>query len=474
MGYLAGIVDKKGADASDRMLKMLQASSRGPAFSFGIGNNRDIESYRDTPEFTSISDSTIIGSKNIHTEHPEAPLNQGSESFVFKGMLFDNEGPDSLEVANLIEENPVDGLRELISKLVGAYSIAIASENEIICGLDHVGTFPLYYGESASHFAVATNRKMLWAVDTDAKPLEPGSILRMTGKGIQITEVKRLVYTKPQQMQETQTLDKLDSIFTEVSDQLTRKTGNGSVAFSGGVDSTLVAHYLSKSGADVKLITVGLENQKELEIAEKAASHHDWDIDIETHTEEDVENLLDEIILSVEEPHPMKVGIAYPFHWAAKNANKKGHSSMYSGNGADELFGGYKRYHSEFLAGGDVERMIFDDTTGSWLNNFHRDTKTCLDQGIRLVLPFAHPAIIDYGLSIPASMKLSKEPDCIRKTILRKLAKKVGILDEIADRPKKAAQYSTGVDKALRRIAKRKGFSIRELVESRFKEISRG
>jgi asparagine synthase (glutamine-hydrolysing) len=474
MGYLAGIVDKKGADASDRMLTMLQASSRGPAYSFGIGDNRDIETFKDTPEFTSISSPTIIGSKNIHAEHPEAPLNQGSDSFVFKGMFFDNEDPECLEAANIIENNPTEGMRELISNRLGAYSIAVASENQIICGLDHVGTIPIYYGESASHYAIATNRKMLWALGTKAIPLTPGSILRMSSEGIQVTKVKRLRYTKPQQIPENQTLDKLDRLFTEASDQLTRKNRECAVAFSGGVDSTLVAHYLNESGADLKLITIGLEDQKELIIAEKAASHHGWDIDIEKHTEEDVENLLDEIILSVEEPHPMKVGIAYPFHWAAKNAYRKGHSSLCSGNGADELFGGYKRYHTEFLAGGDVEKMIFEDTTGSWINNFHRDTKTCLDQGIRLVLPFTHPAIIDFGLSIPASLKLSKNPDCIRKTILRKLAKKGGILDEIADRPKKAAQYSTGVDKALRRIAKRKGFSIRELVESRFKEISRG
>lgn len=474
MGYLAGIVDKNRADASDRMLKMLQASSKGPAYSFGIGDNKDIEIFKDTPEFTSISSPTIIGSKNIHIEHPEAPLNQGSESFVIKGMLFDNDGPDSLEIANILQDNSFEGLRDLISNRLGAYTIAVALDNEIICGLDHFGTIPIYYGEAASHCAIATNRKMLWSLDTEAIPLKPGSILRMSSDGIQVTEVKRLSYTKPQQMQENQTLDKLDSLFTEVTDQFTRKNLDGAVSFSGGVDSTLVAHYLNKSGVDIKLITTGLEDQKELEIAEKAANHHGWDIDIETHTEEDVELLLDVIILSVEEPKPMKVGIAYPFHWVAKNANRKGHSSLYSGNGADELFGGYKRYHTEFLSGGDVERMIFADTTGGWLNNFHRDTKTCLDQGIRLVLPFTHPAIIDFGLSIPSTLKLSKEPDCIRKTILRKLAKKVGILGEIADRPKKAAQYSTGVDKALRRIAKRKGFSIRELVESRFKDISRG
>jgi asparagine synthase (glutamine-hydrolysing) len=184
--------------------------------------------------------------------------------------------------------------------------------------------------------------------------------------------------------------------------------------------------------------------------------------------------LLDEVVMSVEEPNPMNVGIAYPFHWAAKLAYNNGYQTLHSGNGADELFGGYKRYHTEFLKGGDVDRMIFDDTTNSWKKNFQRDTKTCLDQGVRLILPFTHPSINNLGLSIPASLKVSSEPNCVRKRILRKLAKRDGILDEIADRPKKAAQYSTGVDKTLRKIAKSRGLSLRELVQSRFEEVSRG
>lgn len=474
MGYLAGIIDKKGVDASDRMLRMLQTASKGPAQSFGIGTNKDTEIYRDTLEFTSISGPILIGKKNIHIEHPESPLNQGSESFAFNGILYDNEGSDNLEVANLIEKDQVDGVRELISKRVGAYSVAIASSKEIICGLDHVGTIPLYYGESSSQCAISTNRKMLWEIGIVAKPLLPGSIIKLSSEGINIEEVKRLSYVKPQRMNEPKALDKLDSLFKEITEQLARKTRIGTVAFSGGVDSTLVTHYLEKTGVNIKLITTGLENREELSIAEKAAQYHGWDIDIEIYLEQDVEKVLNEIILSVEEPNPMKVGIAYPFYWVSKKANRSGYSTIYSGNGADELFGGYKRYHTEYLTGGDVDRMIFDDTTNSWLNNFHRDTKTCLDQGIQLILPFAHPSIIEYGLSIPSSMKLSMKQDCIRKTILRKLAKKVGIIEEISDRPKKAAQYSTGVDKALRRIAKKKGFSLRELIESRFNEINRG
>ncbi len=473
MGYIAGVIDKKGEDTSDLILKMLKVASRGQAFTYGIGNNLNTERFKEIPEFTSISSPAMIGQKNVHVENPESPINQGSTSHVFNGMLYDSTIPDGLEVANLLEQNPLGGIRELIEKRVGAYTVATVSNDEILCGIDHIGTIPLYYGESADHYGVASNKRMLQSIEIQPIPLEPGSILKLSRIGIEKTRVRQHQYRTVNQKDENATIEKIDELFTKVSDQLAKKPQSSAIAFSGGVDSTIIAQYLKNAGLDPILITTGLEGQKELDIAVKAADHLDLEIDVEGHTESDVEELLDEIIRSVEEPNPMMVGIAYPFYWSAKNAYDRGCSTLYSGNGADELFGGYKRYHSEYLKDGKVSKMIFEDVSNSWRNNFHRDTKTCLDQGVSLVLPFAHPEIIDYGLTIPASMKLSTDPHCIRKLVLRKLAKKIGIPDEIADRPKKAAQYSTGVDKALRRIAKRRKLSIRELVETRYKEINR-
>jgi asparagine synthetase B (glutamine-hydrolysing) len=267
MGYIAGIVDKTGADASDVMLMMLQASSKGPAHSYGIGDNRDTEHYRDNPNFTSLNGSMLIGSKNIHVESPKAPMNQGSNSVVFKGILYDINGHDSLEIANLFENDPHKGLHELVTQRLGAYSVATVTGKGIMCGLDHIGTIPLYYGENMTHCAVASNKKMLWAVGLSPVPLEPGSILKISENGVQKTREKQLNYKKPGETDESSILDKLDRLFASVSEQLAKKTRRGAVAFSGGVDSTLIAHYLSKSGLNPLLITTGLEGQPELDVA---------------------------------------------------------------------------------------------------------------------------------------------------------------------------------------------------------------
>ena len=53
--------------------------------------------------------------------------------------------------------------------------------------------------------------------------------------------------------------------------------------------------------------------------------------------------------------------------------------------------------------------------------------------------------------NIPIKYKVSGSEDKLRKNILRKLAFNLGLNKDIAYRPKKAAQYGTGIDKILRK-----------------------
>ena len=470
MGYIAGVVDKRGEDASERILQMLRVASRAEAYSYGIADGNNAESYRVPPEFTSMSGPILIGAKNIHAdEYPSQPLNQGNHSLVFKGILYDTLEPDSLEAANTLEEAPLDGVRSLINERKGAYAVAVVEDNQVICGLDHIGTIPLYYGENSEMKAVASNRRMLASIGIEGHPVRPGTLLRVSEKTTDKQKIRTLRKPDPISIPEKAILEQLDLLFTEASEKLASKLRRGAVAFSGGVDSTLIASYLSEAGAQLELITTGLENRPELGISSDAADHLELPIHTEVFTVREVEEQLNDIIYSVEEPHPVKIGVAYPFHWASKKAFSLGYDTVFSGNGADEVFGGYKRHQLAHAGGEDAGAMMYQDTADSWINNFHRDTKTCTDQGTRLILPFTHPDIIEYGLGIPVQLKLTGAENGLRKMILRKLAKRKGIPERFSDRPKKAAQYSTGVNNALRKIAKRKGMNVRELILSRFR-----
>lgn len=83
--------------------------------------------------------------------------------------------------------------------------------------------------------------------------------------------------------------------------------------------------------------------------------------------------------------------------------------------------------------------------------NLERDDACSMLNGVELRLPFLDKALVELVLNIPDNKKIVSMHDDMRKSILRKLAFEEGLDYEIAYRPKKAAQYGTGIDKILRK-----------------------
>jgi asparagine synthase (glutamine-hydrolysing) len=245
-----------------------------------------------------------------------------------------------------------------------------------------------------------------------------------------------------------------------------------SLGFSGGIDSSILAHYLDKAGVNLDMICVGLEDSRDFETAETAAEALDIPLRIEAFTAEDVENALDTVLWSIEESDPMKASVAIPLHWAVRSAAEYGTKVFFLGNGSDELFGGYHRHAQEYAEHGEaVVASIFKDVSESYRINYERDHKICMDAGLELRLPFSDLALIEWGLSIPPNLKLSGGPGSPRKLVLRNLARRLGLSEEISGRPKKAIQYSTGVNRALRRLAKREGKTLQNYLSERFQKL---
>jgi asparagine synthase (glutamine-hydrolysing) len=242
------------------------------------------------------------------------------------------------------------------------------------------------------------------------------------------------------------------------------------VAFSGGLDSSVVACLAKRFCGNVHLIHVSLRNRPETEEAKKAADELKMPIQVHLFEEEDVERVISKVVELIEEPDPVKASIGVPFYWTAEKTAEAGFRVLLAGQGADELFGGYQRYINGYLLHGKekVRRTIFIDVVRLHESNIERDVKICGFHDVELRLPFASYAIADFALSLPVELKIEKKADSLRKLVLRKVAENMGLPASIAEKPKRAVQYSTGINDAFKKIANKHKRTIKEYVNALF------
>lgn len=244
------------------------------------------------------------------------------------------------------------------------------------------------------------------------------------------------------------------------------------VAFSGGLDSGVVAFLASKCGVKVNLLHVSLENQAETQEAIAVADELDLPMQIHLFKDSDVENVLPKVVDLIEESDPIKASIGVPFYWAAEKAAEEGFKAVLAGQGADELFGGYQRYVNKYCKEGSekVRKTMFNDVVNIHLNNLERDLKIMGFHDVELRLPFASFELAQFALSLPIECKIEQKPDTLRKLVLRKVALNAGMPSSVVDKPKKAVQYSTGINDAVKRIAKKHQKTVNEYIAELFEQ----
>jgi asparagine synthase (glutamine-hydrolysing) len=234
----------------------------------------------------------------------------------------------------------------------------------------------------------------------------------------------------------------------------------------------VVAFLASKCGVKVKLLHVSLENQVETEEAIRAAEELGLPMQVHLFKDSDVENALPKVVELIEEPDPIKASIGVPFYWAAEKAAEERFKVVLAGQGADELFGGYQRYVNEYCKDGSekVRKTMFHDVVNIQESNLERDLKITGFHDVELRLPFASFDVAEFALSLPLECKLEPKPDTLRKLLLRKVALNAGMSRAQADKPKKAVQYSTGINDAIKRIAKKHRKTVNEYINELFQQ----
>lgn len=478
MGAIVAAVNKKGENAVPKVAAMLKELTHRGADAHGVATPNSAATAKSIEEIAiqNISSSVALGhnlSRILPRDQPQ-PVRGDGFALVFEGSLFPSTSlPEVDEVIERLEPNQRNA-SHVIEKLEGSYAFAIARPNQIIAGRDTLGTNPLYYGENETTCAIASERKALWKLGIkNAKSFPPGHTAVVNAQGFSFKPIKTIVQPPQEDVDMEKAAKRLQTLLLESTRKRVSDLENVAVAFSGGLDSSLVAVLAERCGINVQLISVGLENQLEVKFAETAAETLKLPLHLQTYTVKDVEPALPKVLWLIEEPDLVKASIAIPFYWTAENASKLGYPVLLAGQGADELFGGYQRYLKEYEQFGveAVQKTMYRDVETSYEKNFQRDNQACSFHKVELRLPFVDRDVVQFSLSLPPSLKIESAEDRLRKRVLRQVAQNLGMPLFIVNKTKKAIQYATGVNKAIKRLARKEGLTSRQYVERVFRRV---
>jgi asparagine synthase (glutamine-hydrolysing) len=468
MGAMVAVVDKRGGNAVPTIIAMLRRLMHRGTDAYGVATQTSVKIARSLEELvdTDLNSNIAIGYNlsRITSHDMPQPILGNSHALVFDGRFFpSNEKPSLEEVAIRLKENPEENAKLLLKELEDFYAFAVSYSNKIIAGRDVFGTIPLYYGENENTCGLASERKALWALGIrNVRSFPPGNITVINAQGFTFEKVATTVQPRIRSISMEAAAKNLGRLLLESTTERVKDIEKIAVAFSGGLDSSVVAALAKMSGVDVQLISVGRKGQEELIHAEAASKALRLPIHIQTYDISDVEKVVSKVLWLIEEPNPMKIGVAIPFFWTAEVASKIGCHVLLAGQGGDELFGGYRRYLTELDQKGleALQQTLYQDVVSSYKTNFQRDRHVCDFHKVELRFPFIDREVVSFALSLPLKLKIKSAEDPLRKRVLRIVAENLKIPSFIANRTKKAVQYSTGVNKTLRKLAKSEGLTV--------------
>ena len=239
----------------------------------------------------------------------------------------------------------------------------------------------------------------------------------------------------------------LDEMQNAVKETVTdKKIG---VAFSGGVDSTLLAKLVKDMGYDVHLLTIGFQDSHDINFAKEVNQILNFPHSISEIDPEKFKEVSDKIHQIIKSDNLSWNENSIAFYYVAELAQKNGLKIVVTANGIDELFCGYNSYREAIETGEDeVMKMINNKlkNEGEMMIAINQVTE---EFGVIMVQPFLSPSFVEYAKKIPVSEKIHGQDDMQRKHPIRELAMDCGVPEVAAQKQKKALQYGSQIHKSL-------------------------
>jgi len=239
----------------------------------------------------------------------------------------------------------------------------------------------------------------------------------------------------------------LENIKNSISE--TVKVKKIGIAFSGGVDSTLISKICSDMNYDITLLTIGFPESHDILFAKEVNeylkySHHILEIDSEPF-----QSVSSKINQTIKTDNLSWNENSIAFYYVSKLAQSLDLDTVITANGIDELFCGYNAYREAFSGGESKINEVMVAKLDNELKMMKTVNLIASEFGVKILQPLLSPKFIEFAKTVPVSEKIRDSDDLFRKHIIRKLASEVNVPELSYTKRKKALQYGSKIHKAL-------------------------
>jgi asparagine synthase (glutamine-hydrolysing) len=345
---------------------------------------------------------------------------------------------------------------ELLHRLRGMFAFALydAGKNDWLIARDPIGIIPLYVGwRTDGSLAIASELKALATICDRVEEFPPGHYQTSRDKAPIRYYTRDWFDVDAVPDRDVAPAEIREALSDAVHSHLMTDVPYG-VLLSGGLDSSVIGS-LAAGFANTRVesgdreaawwprlhsFAIGLAGSPDLVAAKRAAAaigtvHHGFEFTVQ----EGLDALRD-VIWHIESFDTTSVRASTPMYLMARRIRATGVKMVLSGEGSDEIFGGYLYFHKAPSARAFHEELV-RKLQLLHLYDCLRANKSMAAWGIEARVPFLDTRFLDVAMRIPARHKMVR-PGGIEKNILRE-AFRGALPDDILWRQKE--QFSDGV-----------------------------
>lgn len=324
----------------------------------------------------------------------------------------------------------------------GAFSLATARHNKLFLARDALGVRPLYYGRTSNGaLCFASEVKALLEATRKIREFPPGY-------WVDSDDIPHRFYDLRIVPLDDQPIESLAPRLHLLLEQAVLRQVDSSVMgswLSGGLDSSAIAALVRPHLDTLHTFAGGLEGAPDLEYARRVAEflkaeHHEVIVALPG-----LLKALPEAIYHLESFDALLVRSTLINYLVAEAASYFV-GSAFSGEGADELFGGY-----DYLKDLPSEKLPAElvDITGRLHNTaLQRVDRSASAHGLVIYVPLLDLDVVEFALRVPPALKIKRDGEIIEKYIFR-MAMQGALPEEMLWRPKAKFWQGAGVSTLL-------------------------